>query len=207
MSVLHTSWERVWRGLGSRSEGLDIRDNLISRYSEPHRKYHTLQHLAECIAWFESIPELAQHPEEVEAALWFHDAIYAFDRRDNEKQSALLAHDALTNAGVSKESVARIERLVLVTTHTEPPLSIDEQLVADIDLAILGASEQRFSEYERQIRDEYAFVPDDLFKRERRNILNSFLTRKVIYYSGHFHSLLEAPARSNILRAIAANGG
>jgi predicted metal-dependent HD superfamily phosphohydrolase len=206
MSVLHKSWERVWRGLGARCEGLHIRDNLISRYSEPHRKYHTLQHLAECIAWFESIQELAQHPGEVEAALWFHDAIYALDRNDNEEQSALLAHETLSEVGVPTESVDRIERLVMVTTHNEPPLSIDEQLVVDIDLAIFGAVEQRFAEYERQIREEYASVPDDIFKRERRNILNAFLNRKVIYYSEYFHSLLEARARSNILRAIAANG-
>lgn len=206
MNILHKSWERVWRGLGARSEGLHIRDNLISRYSEANRKYHTLQHLAECLAWFESVQELAQYPDEVEAALWFHDAIYALDRNDNEEQSALLAHDALLDVGVSAESLARIERLVMVTTHSEPPLSIDEQLVVDIDLAILGATEQRFAEYEKQIREEYTSVPDDLFKRERRNILNAFLNRKAIYYSVYFHSLLEERARSNILRAIAANG-
>lgn len=206
MSVLHTSWERVWRGLGARSEGLLIRDDLISRYSEAHRKYHTLQHLAECLAWFESIQELACHPEEVEAALWFHDAIYALDRHDNEERSALLAHDALSEMEVPQESIVRIEHLVMATTHTEPPSSVDEQLVVDIDLAIFGAAEQRFAEYEKQIREEYASVPDHIFKRERRNILNAFLNRKVIYYSEYFHSLLEVRARSNIFRAIAANG-
>ena len=61
-------------------------DALLARYSEPHRRYHTLQHLAECFAAFDEIADLAQHPADVELALWFHDAIYDTRRSDNEQR-------------------------------------------------------------------------------------------------------------------------
>src|SRR5512139_2154941 len=202
MNNLHKSWERLWHGLGTRTDGSHIRDNLISRYSEPHRKYHSLQHLAECITWCEAIWELAHHPAEIEAALWFHDAIYELDRHDNEERSASLAREALSGAGVSLESVYRIEHFVLSTTHTGLPVSLDEQFVVDIDLAIFGATSQRFAEYEKQIREEYALLPAGIFNQKRRDILNSFLNRKRIYGSEYFHSSLETRARSNLLHAI-----
>ena len=63
-------------------------DALVARYSEPHRRYHTLQHLAECFAAFDEIAHLAEHPADVELALWFHDAIYDTRRSDNEQRSA-----------------------------------------------------------------------------------------------------------------------
>jgi len=205
MTDLYTSWQRVWRGLGARTDGTKLYEELQSRYSEPHRKYHTLQHLSECIAWFGTVSELAEHPAEVEAALWFHDAIYELDQHDNEERSAGLARDTLSQAGISSDSVYRIERLVLATRHREPPASHDEQLVVDIDLAIFAATEQRFAEYERQIREEYAIVPDDVFSQTRSGILCKFLARKRIYGSEYFRSTLEHRARTNLLRAIAAN--
>ena len=37
-------WHAMWNALGSAADDGLFRD-LIARYSEPHRKYHTLQHL------------------------------------------------------------------------------------------------------------------------------------------------------------------
>lgn len=80
-----------------------------------------------------------------------------------------------------------------------------EQVLVDIDLSILGASEERFAEYEQQIRSEYSFVPGWLFRRKRRSILKSFLGRNHIYSTPHFHSLLEIKARQNLHRATGKN--
>jgi predicted metal-dependent HD superfamily phosphohydrolase len=202
MNPLRESWQRPCREIGAHSEGLHTFDDLISRYSEPHRKYHSLQHLAECISWFESVTQFAHHPAEVEAALWFHDAIYDVHRHDNEELSASWAQASLLEAGVSPACASRVRRLVLATKHTALPVSPDEQLLVDIDLSILAAAEPRFAEYEQQIRAEYSFVPDNMFWPKRQAILRSFLDRTFIYSTEHFRSQLEERARANLQRAL-----
>lgn len=201
---LQASWQRAWRGIGATGDGRAPFEQLLARYGEAHRRYHTIQHLSECLAAFEQGSSLAIHPAEIEVALWFHDAIYDVKRSDNEERSARWAESELEAAGVPREIAQRVSSLVLVTKHTAVPTLPDEQVLVDIDLGILGASEQRFAEYERQIRDEYAFVPGFFFRRKRRVILRSFLDRPRIYSTAHFHGALEQAARSNLRRAVGA---
>jgi predicted metal-dependent HD superfamily phosphohydrolase len=176
--------------------------SLLARYGEPHRKYHTLQHLAECLSAFEQVSSLATHPAEVEIALWFHDAIYDVKRSDNEERSASWAATGLAAGGAPAAVAQRVSALVLITKHTATPVTPDEQMLGDIDLGILGASEQRFAEYERQIREEYAFVPGFVFRRKRRAILQSFLQRPRIYGTARFYAALERAARVNLQNAV-----
>jgi predicted metal-dependent HD superfamily phosphohydrolase len=199
---LRASWDRAWKGIGAGTDGDETYDALVARYGETHRKYHTLQHLRECLGLFESVAGLASRAAEVELALWFHDAIYEVKRADNEERSAEWAKEAVARRGASGDVALRIHSLVMVTRHTGVPTRADEQLLVDIDLSILGANEQRFAEYERQIREEYSFVPGWLFKRKRRAILRSFLDRPRIYGTQHFHDALDAAARANLRRAI-----
>lgn len=204
MKTLHDSWQRMWSGLGGKGDGANLRAALMGRYTEPHRKYHTLQHLQACITWFEKTAHLALHPAEVEAALWFHDAIYDLERHDNEAQSAEWARVELTTVGIDESAVLRVEQLVLGTKHTALPGSLDEKLVVDIDLAILGAPQHQFAEYERQIREEYTFVPEVIFLQKRCAILQSFLAREFIYNTELLHSLLEERACHNLSFAVQA---
>ena len=143
MPDLHDSWVRAWTGSGAHAQGDDVYRALMARYGEPHRKYHTLQHLRECLGQFEAVQGLASKAAEVEAALWFHDAIYEVKRSDNEARSAEWARSAALQAGVAPEVAARLHALVMVTRHTGVPAGHDEQLLVDIDLAILGAEPAR----------------------------------------------------------------
>ena len=202
--VLARSFERAWHGIGAEASGAALFDELLAAYAEPHRRYHTLQHLVECLQGFETVRALAQRPAEVELALWFHDAVYALQRGDNEAQSADWARRALSAAAVPAPAIQRVQELVMVTRHRGLPEPGDQQLLVDIDLSILGASGARFSEYERQIRDEYGFVPDELFRHKRREILSAFLDRPRLYGSAHFHQALEARARENLRCAVVA---
>ncbi len=195
----------MWAGVGATGDGVAAYEELLARYSEPWRKYHTLQHLRECIAIFESARYLAAHPAEVEAGLWFHDAVYELQGSDNEEQSAHLAQRMLSNGGAPDEVGARVAALVLVTKHTASPEDPDEQLLVDIDLSILGATEPRFAEYERQIREEYSLVPEVMFREKRRAILQSFIARPRIYSTQHFFGLLERQARVNLMRVVGQN--
>jgi predicted metal-dependent HD superfamily phosphohydrolase len=202
MTNLARSWQRCWAGIGASGGGEQVYDDLINRHGEDHRKYHTLQHLNECIAWFEKVGSLAKRPHEVEIALWFHDAVYDLQSRENEEQSAGLACLSMMMANVKSDAIERVAQLILATQHTAEPTLQDEQLLVDIDLSILGASPARFTEYETQIRDEYSFVEEALFRSKRREILLSFLDRKRIYATDAVFEELEQQARDNLLKAI-----
>jgi predicted metal-dependent HD superfamily phosphohydrolase len=201
---LKRSWRRAWRGIGARSDGAELFAALTSAYRQPHRRYHTLQHLGECIELFERVSELAAHAAEVEAGLWFHDGVYDVERSDNEARSAEWLREAAHADGVAAEVTARVCALITATRHAALPAGGDEQLLVDIDLAILGAGADRFAEYERQIRAEYAFVPEPTFAARRRAILAAFLDRERIYSTARLHGELERRARANLAKAIDA---
>jgi predicted metal-dependent HD superfamily phosphohydrolase len=183
-----------------------VRDALLAAYREPQRSYHTLQHLRECVERFAACRDLAARPAEVEIALWFHDAVDDVRRHDNERRSADWARAAL--AGAAADVIARVDALVMATRHARATAgSADEELLVDIDLAILGADGARFAEYEAQIRREYAHVADAEFRARRSAVLAAFLARDPIYRTARLRAELEARARANLALAIAGNVG
>ena len=82
----------------------------------------------------------------------------------------------------------------------------DARLLVDVDLSIFGAAKPRFEEYERQIRHEYSWVPEDVFCERRVRILTSFLDRPAIYGTPYYASRLETRARENLRRSLARLG-
>jgi len=202
--ALLANWNAAWRGVGVAPADSALCIELQRRYSEPQRHYHTLQHLGECLAWFEREQSMADHPGEVAIALWFHDAIYDVHAHDNEARSAEWARSAMLAAGAQAEAAERVHALVMATRHDAVPEGRDAELLVDIDLSILGAEQERFDEYERQVHAEYAFVPDEVRLPRRRAILQRFLAREAIYATPRMHALLEARARANLARSIAA---
>lgn len=195
-------WQEMWKALGAAHRDPKLRDELIARYREPHRKYHTLQHLEECFEKFDEVRALAEHPAEIELALWFHDAIYDVKRRDNEKKSADWARKSALAAGTPADACERVHALVMATRHKAIPRGTDAEILVDVDLSILGAAPERFDQYERQVRQEYAWVPEFLYRRERTAILKEFLARPRIFSSAHFRERHEQQARSNVERSL-----
>jgi predicted metal-dependent HD superfamily phosphohydrolase len=196
-------WARLWRGVSSDADGASWFEMLSARYNEPHRHYHTARHIVECLAEFDSAHHLAAQPVAVELALWFHDAIYDTRAADNEEQSALLAERCLTDVAASSDLRNAVRDLVLVTKTHNASDHPDAPLLVDIDLSILGQPENRFWEYEQQIRQEYAWVPDDLFASKRAEILDRFLARDRIYATDWFFQSCERQARSNLKASLA----
>jgi predicted metal-dependent HD superfamily phosphohydrolase len=188
---LRTRFEGVWPGGDARR----LFDELAARYAEPHRHYHTLRHIDDCLREADAVP----HGDAVELALWFHDAIYDTQSHDNEERSAEWASRELAAAGVDGAHVAA---LILATKHNAIPDSPDAALVVDADLSILGSDPARFDEYERDVRAEYAWVPEAIFKRERAKVLRSFLDRPSIYTTAAFRARLESRARENLQRSL-----
>ena len=189
-------WRDLWERLGAPTPA-GVYEELIARYSEPQRKYHTVQHLDQCFEKLDPARALAAHAEEVELALWFHDAIYDTRRQDNEQQSADWARRVCP-----AEAADRVHALIMTTRHDAVPSGRDAELLVDIDLSILGAAPERFDEYERQVREEYAWVPGFVFRRKRAEILQGFRARPAIFNTALFHQGLEQAARANLRRSL-----
>ncbi|HEX4998431.1 MAG TPA: N-methyl-D-aspartate receptor NMDAR2C subunit [Terriglobia bacterium] len=199
MSALDSRrWAELWRSVSGRGDGRAWYDRLAAHYAEPHRHYHTARHIGECLAEFDAARDLASQPVAVELALWFHDAIYDTRRPDNEEQSAILAEECLLEAGADLTLRQAVRDLVLATKTHDPEAHADAPLLVDIDLSILGTSPTRFFEYEEQIRQEYAWVSEDVFNSKRAEILVRFLDRKTLYATPRFQQSHERQARANL---------
>jgi predicted metal-dependent HD superfamily phosphohydrolase len=200
-------WRRSWRELGQPAADEGLFHRLVACWSEPHRHYHTLQHLYECLDLFEEVRAQARRPGEIELALWFHDAFYDPRRHDNEERSAGWARDSVLEAGLGEQAADRVHALVMATRHEAVPQDADAQLLVDVDLAILGSEPARFDQSDEQIRLEYAHVPEDEFRAGRRRVLGEFLARPRLYSTEGFHSRFEHQARENLARALARLDG
>ncbi len=199
-------WQNVWQALGvAATDTLTaLHKEVVDKYKEKHRHYHTLQHLEECLAHLAGLRDIAENPSAIALALWFHDAIYEPLRHDNEQLSGDWARMSVLQAGLGISLADRIFHLVLATKHDSLPEEGDTKILVDIDLAILGAAPQRFFEYEQQIRAEYKVVPEAIFNTKRAELLQQLLARPTLFNTDAFISRYESQARANLAQAISS---
>lgn len=187
---------------------------LTALYSSPTRHYHSLAHVTALLQLLHAHAHHFADPDAVEAAIWFHDAVY--DARaappSNELQSAELAVARLSGT-VAPARLEWIRRVIEATaTHTLPEDleggggAGDAALFLDMDLSILGAAEGEFDAYEAAVRREYHFVEDEAWRTGRAAVLRRFLERERLFYSELFGGLYEAAARRNLRRSLARLG-
>jgi predicted metal-dependent HD superfamily phosphohydrolase len=196
-------WKTLLSALGARAD-TETLAKLEAAYSEKHRAYHTTRHIDECLTLLDELRSLAAHPEEVECALWFHDAIYEPMSSSNEERSAEWAVEFCQGVGVLKEAAERIRSHIMATRHVGLAEGGDGRLVVDIDLAILGSDAARYAKFERDVRKEYKWVPGIVYRKKRAEILQSFLNRPRIYHWQPAYEQFEAQARINVAQAIQA---
>ncbi len=176
----------------------EIGKDLLRRYAEPHRRYHTADHLRHVLV---TIDELADDQDLflVRLAAWFHDAVYAIPagQLSNEEASARLAIRTLGRAGLEQEDLNQVARLVRLTeTHLPGTRDPEGELLCDADLAILAAPPEVYARYVEQIREEYAMVPEQAFLAGRLEVLTQLADRE-IFRTAKGRRLTEA-ARANV---------
>ena len=201
----------LWRQLGASGDPEPVFTDLAARYREPHRSYHTLDHIAQCLDEFASAQHLLREPLTVEMAIWYHDAIYTIGRRDNEEQSATFAWGICAGAGLGQQFSGTVADLIRMTaTHHAADNGGDERVFADIDLSILGQPPAAFAAYDAAIHREYVMlggVDATLFRVKRAEILSEFLQRaetNQLYTTSFFQQKYGTPARENLRSAVAA---
>ena len=194
-----TAKNTAWRELG---------DELISRWNEPHRRYHDERHLEDVLL---ALDHLAVRGEKVSPvtllAAWFHDAVYNGDERD-EFNSARFASERLGGLGLAPSLVLQVSEFVVATTpgineDTSDP-ALDHLL--DADISIFASSPSRYAEYTAAVREEYAHVSDPDFAIGRTRILSGYLVQPMLYRTAAARELWEARARENVSAEIVRLG-
>jgi len=194
-------WNRLCLRLGLSADSETYSD-LITAHAHKQRAYHTLDHIAACLRHLDDVRSQTERPDEIEMALWFHDAIYKPLSSTNEEDSADWAGDWLYSRGAKSNVIARISDHILDTKSHDTPPSIDGQFMLDIDLSILGTPDTIYNAYEKNIRFEYRRIPKFIYRKKRADILSTFLKRERIYATDYFYERLETQARDNLSRAI-----
>jgi predicted metal-dependent HD superfamily phosphohydrolase len=176
-------------------------ERLRARYAEPHRHYHTWEHVVACLDARDRITDVAWPA--VDLALLFHDAIYVPGARDNEDRSAQLLLEEGRRAWIGDRVLVRAEALVAATSHEAGAVDSEEAcIVADADLAILGAERAAFDAYEGGVRREFAWVGDAAYAAGRAAVLRAFLARPTIFATRRAQRLWEERARANLEESV-----
>lgn len=195
----------VTRAGGQPSEA--VAAELLARWSEPQRRYHTVDHLRAVLAVVDAHAGAAADPDLVRLALWGHDAIY--DPRApgdaNEQASAILSARLLHRCSVPAAAVAEVTRLVRLTAgHSVAGGDRNGALMADADLAVLAGDWPSYVAYASAVRAEYAHVPDEAFRAGRSRVLRSLLALPMLYRVPELRAAWEERARANVARELAS---
>ncbi|GAA2788685.1 hypothetical protein RMN57_22185 [Kitasatospora sp. CM 4170] len=202
---LLADWTALLRRCGASADPEPSGRELLRRWAEPQRRYHTTAHLRAVLDHVDALAAHAADPDAVRLAAWFHDAVYRPDRSENEERSAALAARALTEAGLSAERVAEVVRLVRLTvTHRPEPGDRDGEVLCDADLAVLGGAPEAYAGYAEAVRAEYAFVPEPDFRAGRAAVLRQLLALPALYRTPAAHERFDARARANLATELGA---
>lgn len=105
--------------------------------------------------------------------------------------------------GCATDLVDSVARKVRATQrHEWLDGDTDTALFLDLDLSVLAAPADVYDRYAEQIAQEYAWVPDALYRQGRAQVLASFLQRDHIYFTPSLRLLWEAAARANLQREV-----
>ncbi len=196
-------FQRQWAALlgsfgVSPADAYPVFDRLVAAYTEPHRHYHTLEHLGEMFRVVGRLP--VADLRTVQLAVWFHDVVYDPRAKDNEERSADRVAEWLGPLRVPQSVLTRVAELVRATAHlsAEAGSDPDTDALLDADLAILAAAEHRYERYAGDIRKEYAWVPDEEYRLGRLAVFEAFLARPRIFRTKILFAEGEAAARRNL---------
>jgi len=183
---------------------------LKRRHGEPQRAYHDWTHIEALLRHLEDAGQNIVNVQTVLYAILFHDAIYDPKAADNEQQSAALfvSHDT----PLSQEDRHVTQRIIEATDGHLLPTDLNGSALSDcahfldMDLGILGASEERFDLYEEQIRFEYSHVAPEDYREGRAKVLRHFADRGDLYFTDWGRARFEDKARRNLERSLAKLG-
>ena len=211
MTQPETEIRAAWRHIAGHHHDGYI-DDVLVRYSEPQRHYHTSTHIMFVLRHLRDLSQASGIPlsPEVIAAALYHDAIYDARATDNEAASAVLAADDLAAIGWESDRCQTVAAMIVATAGhlSDDAVGVgdgdDTALLLDADLAILGADPAAYQAYVNGVRAEYAHVDDDNWRSGRGAVLARFLQRPRLFGTEFMHTTYGHRARANIEAELAA---
>lgn len=185
-----------------------IGDGLLDRWSQPHRSYHALHHLAAVLRGVGIVERAEELPAALRAPVmlagWYHDAVYAGAAGQDEEQSAQLAEEELEGL-LPTEAVEEVGRLIRLTaTHRPENDDAAGAALVDADLEVLGRDRQAYRRYLSQVREDYSHVMDADFARGRVQVLQRLLAAPRLFHTQTGYARWEAAARRNLEGELAS---
>ncbi|MFJ6028049.1 DUF4031 domain-containing protein [Pseudarthrobacter sp. NPDC092424] len=178
--------------------------DLLDRWSEDHRHYHGCTHLLSVLESLDLLTDPAEPPRTVLLAAWFHDAVYRGIAGQDEEESARLAEERLTAAGLPEGEVAEVARLVRLTSDHRPgPGDDDGALLCDADLSVLGGEPDEYSRYVAAVRKDYAHIGDADFAAGRAAVVRRLLELEPLFHTARARELWLSAARRNLQGELA----
>ena len=185
------------------ADAYPVFDRLVAAHSEPHRSYHTLEHLNEMFKVAGKLADASTDSAAVQLAIWSHDSVYDPRATDNEERSAALAVELFRPLGIPESTLDHVADMIRATAHGDlGEVDADTTVLLDADLAILSAGERRYARYAADVRREYAWVDDAAYRAGRTKVLAGFLARPRIYRTERMHAAAEELARANLRAEI-----
>lgn len=180
-------------------------DCLEKHYSQSHRYYHTLSHLEHSFIELDSLDLSVRDKQIISLAIWFHDIIYDTQASNNEEQSVKLFEEAAQHLQLSVGLTNQVIGYILQTKYVDCLVNSSSlcDLFLDIDLSILGQDPTVYQKYTQQVRQEYSWVPQEVYNIKRAEILKRIMGWKSIYRSTHFGMRYEVQAKINLATEIA----
>lgn len=170
-----------------------------------NRAYHNIDHIVHAfqeLEWFIANVENSNICiEDVALAILSHDIIYGSKQdRSDEELSAQWLKDYLASLGQERPHSVDI---VLSTAHLSGKYPCDtpeKELMASIDLAILGQRAQVYKTYSENVRKEYCFIDDKSYATGRIQAIE-FLMKKTLFLNLNFEKY-EKKAKANLAQEM-----
>lgn len=196
-----------WRGLCSRIGIKDVSPiykKLKKAYAPSINGYHSLKnHIHPGLIELNKVIGLADFPNALKLAWFFHDSVNVPGSKTNEEDSVAFACDSLENQGLDSYFILYMQDNIIATNHFHiKPKTIDEKIIVSVDLVPLGLSPEEFDRNTALKRKEYHMYSYEDFKRETINIYNFFLKKDTIFPIKEFEEKYEYQARANMKRII-----
>lgn len=184
-----------------------LEGELKAAYQAPGRAYHNWDHITYLLGEFQRLAVQWRRPAAVEAAIYWHDVVYAPTSATNEADSAALMERRLQGRA-DPTLVGDARNLILatashdVTADMDGELAQDCALFLDMDMSILGAAPDLFDAYDAAIREEFSVIPDAIYRPRRAEVLAGFLAREHLFLTDIYQRSHDTQARDNLKRAI-----
>jgi predicted metal-dependent HD superfamily phosphohydrolase len=172
-------------------------NDIAAKYEHQNRYYHNLSHLEQVAHELLKVKDEISNWNSIIFSIAYHDIIYDALKDNNEEQSAEYAEKMLATI-ISQQELKLIKEQILATKNHQYLDNGDTNYFTDADLSILGANEERYVIYAHQIREEYHYYSDFIYKQGRKKLLQHFLDMERIFKTNPFYTLYEIQARNNL---------